>query len=131
MKDLTDRIDTDVTDAQKELDAAGEHDVDPNGVEAALRLRLSPAHTHFRTVPAVRVDQEGAHPDEAVLACQTVWAVPDGVWTVISFPCPDEATAGLHSVRIDGPGTEVARTHLTVDEALALMQALGVLPADS
>lgn len=136
-QDLTDRIDDVV--AGVTADAAGlkqladtEADVEPNGLEAALRLRLSPAHTNFRHIPALMVDEQSGEHTDGIVACQVIWAVPEGVWSVVSFPCPSSGDTGLLNIKITGPDTDdVSRRHKTVDEALELLRALGALPADS
>lgn len=144
--DLTDRIDdvvagvtadaaslekqlAEAASLKKQLAGTDTDDVEPNGLEAALRLRLSPQHTNFRNVPTVMVDERSGEHTSGIVACQVIWAVTEGVWSVVSFPCPD--SQGLVNIKITGPDTDdVSRRHKTVDQALELLRVLGALPAE-
>jgi hypothetical protein len=124
--DLMDRIDTVTADTSRD------DDIEPGSMEARMRMLL-PGHTFFqvetgipepiqRLLDGIGAELEGA-PKVRVLSA--VWSTPSGVWMFKVQECA-RTTDSFH-MKIDGPDTEMERQHLTQDQVIDLLAAVGAI----
>lgn len=127
--DLTDRIDAEIADA-----AAGKEDIEPGSLEARLRL-LFPGHTFWQKksgMPAPlarlveRIGAEIVGLPEVPEQLTAIWSTPTGVWMIAIQACTQTRGETYH-LKVEGPDTEVEREHLSADQVVEMLTAVGAI----
>lgn len=119
-------------------DQPARDDIDPQSIEARLRLRL-PGHTYFRTEAAVPepIRQLLGSTGSAQLLAQigdrvvkiptrtvATWSTPEGLWSVGVEECHSD---GGYHLAVNGPDTDITRDQLSADQVMELLERLGVI----